>query len=308
MKNILITSYTNPDIDGVSCAFAYAELLKKQGQDAVAGTFDIPHSEAQFVLDKFKIEKIGNGELLLKNYPDVILVDVSDPNDLSLLIDTKQVIEIIDHRKLHHADKFVNATNQIELVGSCATLIAEKFYQQNIPISKESAVLLYSAIISNTINFQNKVTTDRDQKMADWLKSQIILPENYIHEMFAHKSNFTQPIKETILSDFKLLDINHKKIGIGQMEIINVDEYIQNNLPEIKRVLTEIKQEKSLDYIVLSFIDLDLAKNTFVVIDEDTKKLLGLCLNIKFNDLIAHSEYIIMRKELNPIIKEMLEK
>lgn len=307
MKKILVTSYINPDMDGVSCAYAYTEFLQKQGQDAVAGIFGIPHPEAQFVLDKFNIKKIQDGELLIADCLSVIFVDASDLDALPKTIKPAQVVEIIDHRKVHETEKFINTHSQIELVGSCATLIAEKFYQQNIPISKESAILLYSAIISNTINFKNNVTTERDKKMADWLKIHLELPENYIHEMFAHKSNFTQPIKETILSDFKSFTINDEKIGIGQLEIINVEEYIKNNLEKIKNALIETKQEKLLDYIFLSFIDLDLAKNTFVVIDEKTKKLLGLSLNIKFDGFIAYSDHIIMRKELHPIIKEVLE-
>ena len=307
MKKILITSYTNPDVDGVSCAYAYAEFLQKQGQDVVAGIFGDPHPEAQFVLDKFNINKIQNGELLIIDHPNIVFVDASDLDALPKFIDSKQVVEIIDHRKVHETEKFVNANSQIELVGSCATLIAEKFYQKNTPISRESAVLLYSAIASNTINFKNNVTTKRDIKIAAWLKLQIELPADYIHEMFAHKSNFIKPIKETVLSDFKLLTINNEKLGIGQLEIINAIEYTKNNLKEIENVLTEIKQEKSLDYILLSFIDLDLAKNTFVVIDEKTKKLLELSLKIKFHGSTAQSDHIIMRKELHPIIKEILE-
>ncbi|EKD43578.1 MAG: hypothetical protein ACD_72C00217G0007 [uncultured bacterium] len=308
MYKTLITSYNNPDVDGVSCAFAYAELLQKQGLDAVAGIFGTLHPEAQFVLDKFNIGKIADAELLLVDYPNVILVDASDPNDLTKSIEPNQVIEIIDHRKLHYADKFINANTQIEQVGSCATLIAEKFFNENIPISKESAVLLYSAIISNTINFKNSVTTNRDKIMADWLKQQLDLPENYIHEMFAHKSIFIKSIKETILSDLKFQTFNNHRISIGQMEIVNAEKCIKDNLEEIQKALFEIKEEESLDYIILSLIDLNLAKNLFVVIDDKTKDLLEKTLHIEFDNQIAQTDYIIMRKELNPKIKEELEK
>lgn len=308
MKKILITSYTNPDVDGVSCAFAYAELLQKEGYDAVAGIFGSPHPEAQFVLNKFNIDDIANAELLLSDYQEVIFVDSSDLDTLPSPIRPEQVIEIIDHRKLHEAEKFVNAHAQIELVGSCATLIAEKFYRQNIPASKEAVVLLYSAIISNTINFKNNVTTDRDKKMAEWLKSQLELPENYIHDMFVYKSNFTKPLKETIMSDLKILTINNKKISIGQLEIVDAEKFVTNNLGEIIKVLSEIKKEKVLDYTLLSCIDLYLAKNFFVTTDDNCKELLENSLNIKFENGIAHTDYIIMRKELTPIIKEALEK
>jgi nanoRNase/pAp phosphatase (c-di-AMP/oligoRNAs hydrolase) len=58
---------------------------------------------------------------------------------------------VIDHRKFHHADEFINAKQNIELVGSASTLIAEKFSQNSITPSREVAVCLYAAIVSNTI-------------------------------------------------------------------------------------------------------------------------------------------------------------
>ena len=308
MNKVLITSYTNPDVDGVSCAFAYAELLQKQGQDAIAGIFGTPHPEAQFVLDKFNIGKIVNAELLLEKYSNIIFVDASDLNALPTQIRPEQIVEIIDHRKLNETEKFFNAKTQIELVGSCATLIAEKFYQQKVAISKESAVLLYSAIVSNTINFKSNITTDRDKTMAEWLKIQIVLPENYIEAMFQHKSNFTKPIKEAVLGDMKILTTDKYKVCIGQLEIVAVENFINNNLDEIKKALVEIKQEKSADYIYLSCIDLDLAKNFFVTVDENSEKLLENSINISFQDSVAHTDNIIMRKVLSPMIKEYLEK
>ena len=75
---------------------------------------------------------------------------------------TACAIEVVDHRAVNEADKFQNAKIQIEMVGSAATLIAEKFLHATTSTSPESAALLYSAIISNTINFQANVTTDRD--------------------------------------------------------------------------------------------------------------------------------------------------
>jgi len=174
---LLVTSYKNPDLDGTACAFSYAEFLRKSGKDVVAAVFGKPHREAQFVLNKFNIPALENAEKVVNNVDGIIIVDASDLRGLSDRIQPEKVVEIIDHRKIHEANKFPNAKAQIELVGSAATLIAEKFYKNKTTISQESAALLFSAIVSNTINFQANVTTERDHKMADWLKTKFSLPK-----------------------------------------------------------------------------------------------------------------------------------
>jgi len=139
---ILVTAYENPDLDGTACAFGYAEFLKKTGIDAVVGIFGNAHREAQFVFNKFKIDKIGDANKLIDQYESVILVDASDLKGLSQKIDPSKVVEIVDHRKVNESSKFPNAKVQIEFVGSAATLIAEKFYKNKIEVSKESAALI----------------------------------------------------------------------------------------------------------------------------------------------------------------------
>ena len=129
-SRIIVTAYSNPDLDGTACAIAYAEFLQKKGNNAVVAIFGIPHREAQFVFNTFHIEQPIHAEETLSKMDKVILVDASDLRGISDKINPEQVIEIFDHRKIHEADKFPHAKAQIELVGSCATLIAEKFFYE----------------------------------------------------------------------------------------------------------------------------------------------------------------------------------
>ncbi len=303
---ILVTAYQNPDLDGTACAFAYSEFLKKKGEDAVAGIFGTIHREAQFVFDEFGISKMKNAEKLVEKYENIVLVDSSDLKGISKEIDPSKVVGIIDHRKINQANKFPNAKVQIELVGSAATLIAEKFYKNKIEISKESAALLYSSIVSNTVNFQANVTTERDRKMAKWLKNHLSLPKNYIHEMFEHKSNFDKPLKDVFLNDFAYFDFK-TKIGIVQLEIVKVDDFIKNNFDSILKALDEIKQQNALDVMFLSCIDVEKAFNKFVIIDKKSEELVTKIFNIKFENNVAKRNAIIMRKEIVPLIKGFLE-
>ena len=305
---ILVTPYANPDLDGTACAFAYAELLIKSGKNAVAAVSGTLHKEAQFVLNKFNIKSLLNAEDLIKEVEGVILVDASDTQGISSKIDPKKVIEIIDHRKINESDKFPNAKVHIELVGSAATLIAEKFFNSQIPMSTESAALLFSAICSNTINFQANVTTPRDHKMAVFLKTKFPLPKNYVHEMFSYKSALNETLKLRLSHEIATFKFNLYSLGIVQLELMDSSNFINENLEEIQKILLELKKEKTLDLIFLTCIDVEKGFNEFVTVDKITEELVEEVLKVKFHDSIAKRKGILMRKEIVPLIKEELEK
>jgi manganese-dependent inorganic pyrophosphatase len=302
---ILITSYKNPDLDGVACTYAYTEFLYATCKDVVGAISGSPHIEAQFVLDKFNITSLENAEKIINNIERIILVDTSDIKNLSDQIQSHKVIEIIDHRKVNEANKFPNAKIQIDLVGAASTLIAEKFYNSQVRISPESAALLFSAIISNTINFQANTTTARDRKMANWLKTKFSFPKNYVKEMFTYKSKFKKNLRETITDEFVIFNFKGLSLGIAQLEIINVDEFTKFNIIEIKKILKDLKKEKSLDFIFLTCIDLEKAFNTIIIIDEGTSNLLSQILKMNFENGIARRNGIIMRKEITPLIQDL---
>jgi manganese-dependent inorganic pyrophosphatase len=302
---ILITSYKNPDLDGVACTYAYTEFLYATCKDVLGAISGSPHMEAQFVLDKFNIPSLENAEKIINNIERIILVDTSDIKSLSDQIQSHKVIEIIDHRKVNEANKFPNAKIQIDLVGAASTLIAEKFYNSQVRISPESAALLFSAIISNTINFKANTTTPRDKKMANWLKTKFSLPKNYVKEMFIYKSKFKKNLRETITDEFVIFNFKGLSLGIAQLEIINVDEFTKFNIIEIKKILKDLKKEKSLDFIFLTCIDLEKAFNTIIIIDEETSNLLSQILKVNFENGIARRNGIIMRKEITPLIQDL---
>lgn len=306
MKPILVTCYVNPDLDGFAGAVAYAELLNSQGRPAQVGILGTPHDEVKYVLNRFKLsspQEITNAD----NYDEVILVDASDLNGLEGRVSPDKVIEIIDHRQVNEVEKFPQAKVQIELVGAAATLIAEKFEQNNIQISEASAILIYSAIISNTINFKSSVTTARDRKIAAWLKKFVQAPEDYWKELFTAKSDLTgKKLAEQIEEEFGWFVLGDKRVGVAQLEIIGAEELIKQRSDEIIAVLNKLKTGFNLDYIFQNTIELEKLKNYLVTDDAPTKNLLEKILDIKFIDSVAVKNTLIMRKQLVPLIKKEL--
>ncbi len=304
---ITVTGYVNPDIDCVACAVGYAELQNRLGKGARAIFSGDINAETEYVK-----QYLGNINFSLTTggfeNEDITLVDTSDKGAIDKSIDVNRVIEVIDHRKLAYIQDFPNAKLQIDLVGSCATLIAERFKDAGVSPSRESAVLLYSAIISNTVNFLSHVTTERDRVMAKWLKGFAGIPKEYISEMFEYKSSINnENIEEILTEEFKFYDIKGKRVGIVQLEITDALKKVAIFENEIREILLRIKDDKSLDYLLLSSIDINEGFNFLLTVDSfssaffsEVFNVIGLEKGVKLND-------IIMRKEIYPKIVRYLE-
>jgi manganese-dependent inorganic pyrophosphatase len=279
MKTIT-TTYKNPDLDGYGSAMAYAEFLRAKGKDATAHIWGTPHLEVQWLLDTFKLPNAkGQTDDITS---EVILLDASSPEDLPKPLQAKQVIEIIDHRKVNDVNAFPNATSQIELVGASATLVAERFKKANLEPSKESALFLYGAIISNTENFTG-IFTDRDKEMASWLKQISNAPDDLAQQMFIAKSDLSgNRLREMLFGDLKVIVIQGKTFAIGQIEIIGVDELLKNRREEITDIMREIQKTNNSDFTFVNFKDLEKVSSKNLCLDEKTTELLKDLPDLKF--------------------------
>ena len=307
MQKTLVTSYVNPDIDGVACAIAYAELLNSTGKPSEVRFFGEEHDEAKYVMQRFGI---GRPESILDacGYELIALVDTSQLSALENRVPPENVTEIIDHRAVNDAASFPNAAVQIELVGSAATLIAEKFFAHGVAPSRDAAILLYSAIISNTLNFTGSVTTERDRTAAASLNNIAKLSDSFARELFEAKSDLSgTKLAATIEGDFAQFNIAGKNIGIAQLEVIGANNLIATRKGEIIDALHAQKRELRLDYTFLNTIDLAGGPNIIVALDRDSERLLTSTLAVHFAEGIGLADKRPMRKQIAPLLRAHLE-
>jgi manganese-dependent inorganic pyrophosphatase len=310
-KEILVTGYVDPDLDSFACTFAYSYFLNQTGKEAIASISGKHHEEADHVINEYGLN-LGIEYYNPEEFDKIILVDASDLDGIDPKINPQKVIEIIDHRLINMSDRFPKAIVQIEMVGSAATLIAEKFEEQKINLTRELATLLYGAIVSNTLNFKAKVTTDRDRAIAEYLNNDFHFPDDFAHKMFLSKSDFSgEKLNETLRADFasfKGWGFGGKQVGIAQIEMIGGRELAESRKDTIIAELKRKKSEIGLDVIFLTIIDLEADQNILVAPNKEIEDLLSKVLNVKFENQIAIRPGLIMRKEIVPLLKEELEK
>lgn len=306
-KKLIVTSYNQPDLDGVSSMYAYAEYLNKKSQLADYSINGIPKKEVSIVCDIFNID-LDFTQNKIDDSTSIIIVDTNSILNLSERVNPLNVVEIIDHHvKGETTSHFVNATIQIELIGAAATLVAEKFYHDSIPISRNAAILLYYGIVSNTINFKSNVTTSKDIQISNWLKSQYPndITEEKIKEIFIKKSEISDNLRAEMEANLKI-NVGDKTITIGQLELANIEDFLKIHIEDIKNILESIKTKNQLDYIFLNCIDILNGYNIFVFIDHDTEKLVSNTLSVKCENGFGKTDYILMRKRLIPLIRSYL--
>lgn len=305
MSRILITAIINPDLDGVACAYAYAELLNTIDKDNeyVAGIYGTPHNEARFILDRFDI-KSGFINNPTDDFDKFILVDASDIQGMPEIIRREDVIEVIDHREVHRAPElFPGAKIQIEKIGAAATIIFEKMKENNFIPSRPSILLLLGAIYSNTLNFQSDLAGPRDQGAAELLQTSygVDIPANFIVDMFNSKTqHLAANLEATIISDFRPYDTG---LGIAQLEGFNMAEIVDSKLTEIKAILNRLKEKHSLKLIFLTVADIKASHNIFVVVDDETRNLLTKSLGLVFDgEGRAENDKLLLRKQIIPLL------
>ncbi len=302
----IVTSYDSPDIDGIACMIAYLELLHASGTPTKAVYYGDLGLEVEFVktfTGYFPVEKHSGDYDPGDRF---ILLDTADPEALEPTIPPEHVAELFDHRELVFTEQFVNAKKIIELVGSCATLIVERLRAQQVTPSPNAATYLYSAIVSNTVNFKNSVTTKRDKDAADYLRALANLPDDYVEQMFRSKSNVSADnLYEVILQDLSIKTIGGTRVGIAQIEIINLELTINKLEGQLMEALNRLKREEHLEYFFFSGIDLLEGYNVLLTIDEKSEAVLSKALHIPRQPR-RKTEAILMRKQLWPNIEAII--
>ena len=74
------------------------------------------------------------------------------------------------------------------------------------------------------------------------------------------------PVKDLIQYDYKIFELNGKRCGVGTLETTN-PEYGLGRKEEILQGLEALKIEQSLDFIMLSIVDILAEENTTITLD-----------------------------------------
>ena len=303
----VVTTYINPDMDGIALMYAYVEFLMKKGEKASCYFEGTMKKEAEIVLNRFNIKLDSINKI--EDDDQIILVDTNYISEISKEIKKENIVEIIDH---HNRNSWLNENNnikiQIELIGAASTLVAERFKNENVKISRESAILLYYGIISNTMNLKIKLTSQKDIEMANWLKQQTPeITDEVTTQIFIEKSQIGDSLREEMEVEFKdqFMSISW---SMGQLEVANVDEFLNKYERDIRNVLKTVSEENNVEYISVNCMDIINGYSVIVAGNEKTAEIISNAIGVQFKELKARTDELVSRKEIVKIIRSIYKK
>ncbi len=299
MRYIVTTGHTYADIDGLACVFAYHELLGKLGIDSLAlikgeWNHSVPREVSGWNLHYEK-------EYLPMPDDMVVMMDVSDVGYLQTGLDISKVHELYDHHFgfEKHWQNLLGDKCHIEYVGACATLIIEE-WRKRLPhsaMSYESAQLLGWALISNTLNLQSVLVTQRD--IAALAIVEPILRDNpdWIAQYFESRD---ESVNDDPLFAIRW-DTKHvrmpnmaEEFDITQLEMWDGYDFIRSHIPMIH----ERRDTETEVPWLLSVLSIKENKNYLYTKDRRIQMLLFEKIGTIFEGDLGQTPRLILRKEI----------
>lgn len=224
------------DIDAYACCIAYAELLNLQGSPARAVSSAKPNSSVSPTV-------LSWGAAFQRYTPqandEFVLVDVSDYHHFDPLVVLDQVVEVIDHHpgyEPYWAERLGSAAD-IRPIGAAATLVFQRWQAAGLlsRISEQSAKLLATAILDNTLNLTGQMTSEADIEAYEVLMQRANLPANWPEQYFLEcQAAIEADLQTALAADLKRFkpDSNLPQV-FAQMTVWDADALLHKHRNEI---------------------------------------------------------------------------
>lgn len=218
-----VLGHLHPDTDSIISAIAAADLYAKRGFDVVPAAQGKPAPETAFVLERFGLTEPQIVEDVAGR--DLYLVDYSDLGQAPKGMDSATVMGIVDHHKLGDITTSLPLEAWIWPVGCTNTVLTNMYEFYGVEIPRSIAGGMLCAILSDTVMFKSPTCTEADKKAVAKLAA-IAGVEDIMAlgmEMFRVKSAVDgASMQDLVFRDFKDFDMNGKKVGIGQLEVVDL--------------------------------------------------------------------------------------
>ena len=227
----------------------------------------------------------------------VFLVDHNEKEQSVDGLDDAEIVGVVDHHKLGTIGTAEPINFRNMPVGCTATIIYRLFRENHVNIPKDIAGLLLSAIISDTLLFRSPTTSQLDIDTAHTLaKITNIDMDAYAIKMFKAGSTLKDKTMEDILfNDYKIFNEDDYKIGVGQINTLNIDE-IKEKQNELLSVIE--KEGKNNDYDILALFVTDIInEGSYIYYLEKGKNILEKAFDVDKLEQGYYMPGIISRKK-----------
>ena len=293
--SILVFGHKNPDTDTICSAIAYVELKNKLGKDVKAVRLGEINEETKYALNYFKVEKPE----LMENVAgrEIILVDHNERTQTADGFEEAKVLELIDHHRISNFNVDEPLYARVEPVGCTATIILKLFKENGLTPSKETAGLMLSAIISDTLLFKSPTCTQCDAKAGKELAeiAGVDLKEYGLEMLKAGTALGDKSEAELLNMDMKIFEIDGAKIGVAQVNTVNEAEVLERKeklLAEIDNIIAK----EGLKFFMLAITNI-LTNDSAALISGDGNDVVEKAFGEKVDSNLVTLRGVVSRKK-----------
>ena len=171
---VYIQTHNYPDQDALASAYGLQELLRYKGiESVICYQGEIDKANTISMTEALGLQLYDVDDLPIQAEDEIILVDGQKGN-VNLEEQIGDEIACIHHHPMQDTDSY--RFFDIRKVGACATLIAEYFLENEIPVNQKVATALVYGIKMDTANLMRQTTpADVDMFCAMYKKADIDL-------------------------------------------------------------------------------------------------------------------------------------
>lgn len=273
---LIISTYVNPDLDGVASAIVAAEYLVDDADARFEGrsTPEIAGVLSALNLAPYETHLFNEAQSPVRT----MLVDCHHPAQLPKWLEPTSVTRVIDHHPDGSPEAFPNAAVQNERVGAAATLVAEAVANLGTGLgvlSASHAGLLACAIASNTLDFTAPSSTDRDLRAFDQLR--LIASPDELDALLPSMAEWRSSIlagttEAAVAHDVKVVESLVGPVAVSQLEADGARDLLtRTDLLEQVSALVEAHDSTAS---LLSLIDTSAGHTYLVSPDQSVRDLL----------------------------------
>lgn len=296
-EKVLIFGHKNPDTDSICSSIVKAIIEEKRdGRKYKAVCLGNVNKETQYVLDYLGlelpelIEKVEEGQ-------EVILVDHNEFNQSVEGIEKAKILEVVDHHRIANFETSEPLYYTARPYGCTSTILYEEFKMLGHKIDKKEAVLMLSAIISDTLLLKSPTTTEYDKKALEELgKIAEIDVNEYGLEMLKAGTDLGDFSAEELVNlDAKSLDKEGTKYVIAQVNTVDIQDVLKRQ-EELEGAMKAEIEKKGLSLFVLAITDI-LNSNSEIIALGQKAEAVEKAFDVKLENNCAFLEGVVSRKK-----------
>lgn len=240
-----------------------------------------------------------------------ILVDHNEKAQAVSGIEEAYIEEIIDHHRIAPIETIHPITFRNQPYGSTCTILYEIYAESGVTPDRQTAGLLCSAILSDTLMFRSPTATRADRACCAALANLAGIDiEDFATQMFSAGAAAISSAEDAadpealLLRDFKIFLYEGGKIGVSQINFMD-RESISRTIPALRPALGPVCASKDISRLFVLLTNIPEGFSDVIFAGDGAETLLETAFEKQARNGIIHLNDIVSRKK--QFVPELLQ-